>query len=112
MIKSADPPLGPIPGNSRDSRVRKYANCYFEMLERGRELNTSWFNGWHCCHFQVVKNQSTSAGDARDVGLIPGLGRSPGGGSSNLFQYSCLENSRYRGAWGATVHGVAKTDTT
>ena len=98
MIKSADPPLGPIPGNSRDSRVRKYANCYFEMLERGRELNTSWFNGWHCCHFQVVKNQSTSAGDARDVGLIPGLGRSPGGEDDNLLQYSCLENSMERGA--------------
>ena len=109
MIKSTDPPLGLIPGNSRDSKVRKYANCYFEMLERERELNTHWFNGWHYSCFQVVKNWSSSAGDPRGVGLIPGLGRSPGGGDSNLFQYSCLENSRYRGAWVATVHGVAKS---
>ena len=82
------------------------------MLERERGLNTYWFNGWHySCYFQMVKNQSASAGDARDVGLIPGLGRSPGGGNSNLFQYSCLENSRYRGAWGATVDGVAQSRT-
>ena len=54
------------------------------------------------------KDLSASAGDARDVGLIPGLGRSPGGGNGNLFQYSCLENPTDRGAWWATDHGVAK----
>ena len=43
------------------------------------------------------------------MGLIPGLGRSPGGGNGNQLQYSCLENSRDRGAWQATVHGVAKS---
>ena len=57
------------------------------------------------------KDLSASAGDARDVGLIPGLGRSPGGGNGNLFQYSCLENPTDRGAWWATVHGVAKSRT-
>ena len=41
-----------------------------------------------------------------DVGLIPGSGRSPGGGDSNPFQYSCLKNPVDRGAWGARVHGV------
>ena len=49
-----------------------------------------------------------SAGNAGDLGLIPGLGRSPGGGHDNPLQYSCLENPLDRGAWWATVHGVAK----
>ena len=44
-----------------------------------------------------------------DLGSIPGLGKSPGGGHGNLLQYSCLENSMDRGAWRATVHGVAKS---
>ena len=47
----------------------------------------------------VVKNPPASAGDIRDVGLIPGLGRSPGGGHGNLLQYSCLENPMDKGAW-------------
>ena len=46
-----------------------------------------------------------------DPGLIPGLGRSPGEGNDNLLQYSCLENPMDRGAWRATVHGVAKSRT-
>ena len=45
-----------------------------------------------------IKNPPASAGDVRDVGLIPGLGRSPGGGYGNLLQYSCLENPMDRGA--------------
>ena len=57
----------------------------------------------------VVKNPLASAGDARDISSILGLGRSPGEGNGNLLQYSCLENSRDRGAWWATVHGVAKS---
>ena len=56
----------------------------------------------------VVKNLPTSAEDARDVGLIPGSGRSPGEGNGNPLQNSCLENPMDRGAWWATVHGVAK----
>ena len=48
---------------------------------------------------------AASAGDARDMGLIPGSGRSPGGGNGNSFQYSCQENPVDRGAWSATVHG-------
>ena len=49
--------------------------------------------------------------NAGDLGLIPGLGRSPGGGHGNPFQYSCLENPMDRGAWWTTVHGVAKSQT-
>ena len=48
---------------------------------------------------------------AGDLGLIPGLGRSPGEGSSNPFHYSCLENPMDRGAWWARVHGVTKSRT-
>ena len=47
----------------------------------------------------VVKNLPASAGDGRNVGLIPGSGRSPGVGNGNPLQYSCLENSMDRGAW-------------
>ena len=53
----------------------------------------------------VRKNPPANAGD---MGLIPGLRRSPGVGNGNSFQFSCLENSIDRGAWQATVHGVAK----
>jgi len=52
-----------------------------------------------------------SACNAGDLGLIPGLGRSPGGGHGNPLQYSCLENPMNRGAWRATVCGVAKNRT-
>ena len=52
-----------------------------------------------------------SACNAGDPGSIPGLGRSPGEGNDNLLQYSCLENPMDRGAWQATVHGVAKSQT-
>ena len=59
----------------------------------------------------VVKNLLANAGDIRDTGLIPGLGRFPGEGNSNPLQYSCLENPMGRGAWWATVHGVSKSQT-
>ena len=56
----------------------------------------------------MVKNPPANAGDIRDVGLSPGLGRSPGGGHGNPLQYSCLENPIDRGAWWDTVHRVSK----
>ena len=56
----------------------------------------------------VVKNPPAKAGDAGDLGSIPGLGRSPGEGNGNPLQYSCLENSMDRGAWPTTVHKVSK----
>ena len=59
----------------------------------------------------VVKNLPFNAGDIRDVGSIPGPGRSPGGGHGNSLQYSCLENPMDRGAWRAIVHGVANSRT-
>ena len=56
----------------------------------------------------MVKNPPSHAGDAGDSGSIPGSGRSHGEGNGNPLQYSCLESSIDRGAWWATVHGVAK----
>ena len=57
----------------------------------------------------MVKNPPSTAGDARDVGSVPGSGRSPGEGNGNPLQYSCLETSIDRGAWWATVHRVTKS---
>ena len=57
----------------------------------------------------VVKNPPANAGDAGDTGSVPGLGRSPGGGNGNPFQYSCLGNPMDRRAWGAIVPGVSKS---
>ena len=57
----------------------------------------------------VVKNLSVNAGDVRDVGSVPGSGRSPGGRHGNPLQYSCLGNPMDRGAWRAAVHRVAKS---
>ena len=57
----------------------------------------------------VIKNPPANTRDIRDVGSIPGSGRSPRGGHGNPLQYSCLENLKNRGAWWATVHGIAKS---
>ena len=59
----------------------------------------------------VVKNLPARAGDIKDVGLIPELGGSPGGGPGNPLQYYCLENAMDRGVWRAMVHRVAKSQT-
>ena len=59
----------------------------------------------------VVRNPPASAGDARDMGSVPGSGRSPGGGHGIPLQYSCLGNPMDRGDWRATVHRVAESQT-
>ena len=75
-----------------------------DMWEREQEIKNKGFPGG-----SVVKNLPASAGH---LGLIPGLGRSPGEGQDNPLQYSCLENSMDRGAWWATVHRVPKESDT
>ena len=70
---------------------------------------SSVLNSWLL--FQVaklVKSPPANAGDTRDMGSIPGSGRSPGVGNGNPFQYSCLGNPMDRGAWRATAYGVRK----
>ena len=61
-----------------------------------------WFSG---------KESACNAGDTEDAGLIPGWGKSPGGGNGNPLQYTCLENLMDREAWRATDHGVKKSPT-
>ena len=61
-----------------------------------------WYSG---------KESDSSAGDTGDTGLIPGSGRPPGGGNGTTLQYSCLENPMDGGAWGTTVHGAKKSQT-
>ena len=85
--------------------------CY--QVARHRWAQSSRHNkiNHHAYAVLVVKNPPANAGDVRDAGPIPGLGRSPGEEHGNLLQYSCLENSVDRGAWWATVHGVTKNQT-
>ena len=82
----------------------------FSLERRGFEGLISVFRASQVAF--MVKNPLANVGDTRDWGSIPGLGRSPGGGNGNPLQYSCLENPMDRGAWRATVHGVAESDTT
>ena len=84
-------------------------------MDKGRQRHVFLKNFLFCIGASqvvlVVNNLPTSAGHVRDVGSIPGSGRSHGGGSGNPLQDSCLENSMDRGAWRATVHVVAKSQT-
>ena len=70
-------------------------------------MHTNFSNGASQMALEV-RNQLADAGDIRDVGSIPGWGRSPGGGQGNPLQYSCLENPMARGAWWAAVCGGHK----
>ena len=58
----------------------------------------------------LIKNMPASAGDTRDMGSTPGLGKSSGEGNGNPLQYSYLENPMDRGAWSATVHGLTESN--
>ena len=59
----------------------------------------------------MVKESACNAGDAGDVGSVPGSGRSSGEGNGDLLQYSCLENPMDRGAWWAAIHAVLQSPT-
>ena len=78
--------------------------------ERGKEnvINLLVFSPKGLPRWCSVKNLPANAEDTRDVGSIPGLGRSPGGGHGNPLQYSCLENFMDKGDWWAIVHRIPK----
>ena len=83
-------------------------------MEKSLQITTEKFEvmqRWASQVALVVKNLPANAGDLRDLGLVPGSGRSPGEGNGNPLQYSCLENSMERGAWWATVPGLVKSQT-
>ena len=96
------------------------AEFHYHPQQRGSPLTKSsgqaykWRPTYHmskCWGFPgglVVKNPLANAGDTRNMGFIPGLGRSPEMGNGNPLQYSCLENSMDSGAWQVALHGVAK----
>ena len=80
-----------------------------ERMKQGRKMG-KWKRVWASRVVLVVKNLPDNAGDARDVGLILGSGRTSREGHDNPLLYSCLENAMERGAWLATVHRVAGSD--
>ena len=87
----------------------------WELIEVMHTRCQCSINVSHYYYSQVVEWQRICLpmqGDARDAGLIPGTGRSPGEGNGNPLQYSCLENPMNRGAWRATVYSVTGSDTT
>ena len=95
--------------SSQGSPTETHFKCFLEPKLKGDfRLSIPYVWGFHSGW--VIKNVPANAGDA---GSIPGLRRSPGEGNGNPLQYACLENPMNRGAWWATVQGVAKeSDTT
>ena len=92
--------------------TKKYKDC--SMFKK--QVNERWWQRLVCWHQRgqngaAGKGSICQSGDARDAGSVPGSGRSPGVGSGNPLQCSCLENPVDRGAWWATVHGVTKSQT-
>ena len=82
-------------------------NCELYMSRSHIMMESNMIKRW----FSGKKNLPANAGDVGDTGSIPGSRRSPGEGTDNPLQYSCLENSMDREAWRAMVHGVAKNRT-
>ena len=70
----------------------------------GVSFRSGWIQGLQSCQWTSLFSAGLPTCNAGDLGLIPGSGRSPGGGRDNPLQYSCLENPVDRGAWWATVH--------
>ena len=104
------------------SRYKIFKNYSDKNVDERMEVDNVYYTIFSVCNTciilywasqlaLVVKNPDVKSGGIRDMGLIPGLGRSPRGGHDNPLQYSCQENSMDRGAWWATVHRVPKSQT-
>ena len=125
--------------NTDDIMLNKKDKCHLyelhSQIQRQKRKMVGargWRKGWgscclvdiefHMCKMKkrswtsplalVVKNPPANAGDTRDAGSITGSGRSSGEGNGTPLQYSCLESSKDRGAWWATIHGVTESDMT
>ena len=97
-----------------DEKTEKQKTIIFQipsLLEKVHPTWTQYSGTWASQVTLMVKNPPAHAGDTRDVGLIPGLGRSSEGRHGSLLQYSCLENPMGRGAWWNTVHRVVQSQT-
>ena len=95
---------------SRERCVGAQLCRVFQAVKRESEFDSK-YNVWASQVTPMIKNLPANARDTRDTGSIPEMGRSPGVGNGNPFQYSCLENSMDKGTWWATVHGAAKSQT-
>ena len=88
------------------SCASSFLPSFFQVLRKVSSVHI-----WLLYYLLFGSEVKASARDAGDLGSIPGSGRSPGEGNGNPLQYSCLENPMDRGAWWATIHGVAKSQT-
>ena len=91
-----------------------YIYIYIYILVHGKYILYIYIYLWvymytGASQVEIVVKNPTNAEDTGDMGSIPGLGRSPGGGHGNPFQYSCLENSMDRGTWQTIVHIITKS---
>ena len=107
-----DPGIEPKSYFSGIGRRILYHQCHLESPFSNNECKSSFLlYNWASQATLVVKNPPANIGDIRVMALIPGSGRSSGGGHGNPLQCSCLESPIDRGAWQATVHGVMKSQT-
>ena len=95
-----------------DDKFLKFQLKLFQHYKKKNTRTKFWESLNISLSFPGGSDGKASACNTGDPGSIPGLGRSPGEGNGNPLQYSCLENPRDGRAWQATVHGVAKSDTT
>ena len=118
-----------MPGLGRSAGGGNGYPLQYSCLNNSMDRGACWASPWVCKELEtteqlalplsfdaskvtlVVKNLPANAGDLRDMGSIPGSGRSPGGGHGNTLQCSCLENPMDRGAWQASVHRVTQSQT-
>ena len=101
--------MGPVENKEQgDGHTKCECVSVLNILQAETQLSAAYKKHMGFLGGSVVKNPPANAGD---MGSIPGLGRSPGGGYSNSFQYSCMGSSKDRGVWWATVHGVIKSQT-